>query len=229
MGPPQDQKSNDNPNQVSNLRNSTAFISFSSIRSSARRITTSFSPAKQLETYHSSGQESPTRFSTDCSSASSAESPQTIRKAGTASSSSASLPYFFDTEVSLQSPTKRYLSPSASFPAQSAPRGLRKVERSITTSAVFSGNSSRSPKSLAMIVTPFANNFRPETGKPPGSSQGNSTFAQGGNVVSLPGSGLSAGYASAPPGGLHNPNTVYQHIQELSTKRIATLDYLRKV
>lgn len=227
MGPSQDQKSNHNPNQVSNLRNSTAFISFSSIRSSARRVTTSFSPAKQLEKYPPSGQESPTRFSTDCSSASSAGSPQTIRKAGTASSSTASLPYFFDTEVSLQNPTTRYLPP-ASFPAQSAPRGLRKVKRSITTSAVFSENSSRSPKSFEMIVTPFANSFRPETGKPPGSSQGNSTFAQGGNVVPIPGSSLSAGYASAPPGGLHNPNTVYQHIQELSTKRIATLDYLRK-
>lgn len=214
------------PNSIS--RHSTSFISLSAIRSSARRITISLSPAKQLDPYHSSGQESPPRFSTDRSSTLSTKSPQTIRKARRASSSTASLPYFPDTKVSSQSPTKHYLSPSASFPAQSAPRGLRKVERSVTTSAAPDEHSSHVPSSLAMIVTPFANSFRTETGKPPGSSQGNSAFTQGGNVAPLPGSGLSAGYTSAPPGGLHNPNTVYQHIQELSTKRIATLDYLRK-
>lgn len=217
--------SNSIPVAKPNPRNSTAFISFSTI---ARRITTSFSPTKHLKVYHSQGQESPPRSSTDRSSTSSTKSPHTNHRTRTASSSSASLPYFPDTKVPSQSPTERYLSPSASFPAQSPPRGVREVERSVTTSAVTHANTSRSSASFAMIAAPFSNNFRPENVKPPGSSQSNSAFAQGGPVAPLPGSGLSGGYLSATPGGLHNPNAVYQHIQELSTKRIATLDYLRK-
>lgn len=79
-----------------------------------------------------------------------------------------------------------------------------------------------------MIVTPFASNHRPENGKPPITSQFNATFGQGGIIAPLPGSGLSAGHVSATPGSLQNPITVYQHIQDISAKRISTLDYLRK-
>lgn len=79
-----------------------------------------------------------------------------------------------------------------------------------------------------MTVTPFGNSSRSETGKPPSSGQSSSGFSQGGNYAPLPGSGLSAGYVNAPPGSLQNPNVVYQHIQDLSSKRISTLEYLRK-
>ena len=79
-----------------------------------------------------------------------------------------------------------------------------------------------------MTVTPFGNNYRSENGKASSTSQSTSGFGQGGNAAPLPGSGLSAGYANAPPGSLQNPHTVYQHIQEMSSKRISTLEYLRK-
>ena len=79
-----------------------------------------------------------------------------------------------------------------------------------------------------MTVTPFGNTSRSETSKPPHSAQSSSGFGQGGNHAPLPGSGLSAVYVNAPPGGLQNPNTVYQHIHDLSSKRISTLEYLRK-
>ncbi|KAL8956539.1 MAG: hypothetical protein Q9193_005964 [Seirophora villosa] len=67
-----------------------------------------------------------------------------------------------------------------------------------------------------MATAPYVNESRPSTGKL-GTSQSNTAFGHGGNSVSLP-----------PPGTTHNPHTVYQHIQNTASKRISTLDYLRK-
>lgn len=38
----------------------------------------------------------------------------------------------------------------------------------------------------------------------------------------------SIGVVTAQTGLPNNPNTLYQHIHDLSSKRIATLDYMRK-
>ncbi|KAI4280077.1 MAG: hypothetical protein L6R35_005978 [Caloplaca aegaea] len=67
-----------------------------------------------------------------------------------------------------------------------------------------------------MATVPYVNDSRPSTGKA-STSQSNSAFGQGGSSIPLP-----------PPGTSHNPHTVYQHIQDTASKRISTLDYLRK-
>jgi hypothetical protein len=79
-----------------------------------------------------------------------------------------------------------------------------------------------------MIVAPFANNLRSENGKPSLPSQGNSAFGQATNVSPLPISGFSAGHVPTTTGGAQIPSSVYQHIQQVSAKRISSLDYLRK-
>lgn len=59
--------------------------------------------------------------------------------------------------------------------------------------------------------------------RPPGTSASNATF--GGKTGSL---GGSANLSQVPSSGGHNPHALYQHIHDLSSKRISTLDYLRK-
>ncbi|KAL8874174.1 MAG: hypothetical protein Q9174_000440, partial [Haloplaca sp. 1 TL-2023] len=70
----------------------------------------------------------------------------------------------------------------------------------------------------------FASESRPSTGKP-STSQSNVSFGQGSNSVPLPPPTLTQTIAS---GSVHNPHTVYQHIQDTSAKRISMLDFLRK-
>lgn len=81
---------------------------------------------------------------------------------------------------------------------------------------------------MAMMATPFGSSFRPESSKSPNISLSNSGFGQTGGGAPLPGAGLSAGYTYVPPGNVQNPNAVYQHIQDISAKRISTLAYLKK-
>ncbi|KAI9848186.1 MAG: hypothetical protein M1837_000860 [Sclerophora amabilis] len=53
----------------------------------------------------------------------------------------------------------------------------------------------------------------------------------GGNPSSnppLPPGSTNAGVSNASGGGAHNPNLVFQHIHDTASKRISTLDYLRK-
>lgn len=208
------------------LRNSTSFVSFSSIKTSARRLTTSLSPVKQGALFLPPDPDTPPRVSTASSSTSSATSPQTPQNSQ-APGSTSSLPYYLDTRVSSHSPKQHQQTASTSSPVQSPLRGLWKVDGVWPRTSVPSEN--QSSVSPAMIVAPFANSLRPENGsKPPSSSQGSSAFGQGGSISPLPGSGVSAGYAPAPAGGTQNPSTVYQNIQETSSKRISTLDYLRK-
>lgn len=128
----------------------------------------------------------------------------------------------------MTNPKKTLPSTFCPAPVQSPPFTLRKIERSVITPIIPHGITGRPSSSFAMIVTPFTNGIRPENGKPPGSSQSNSTFGQGSVLAPPPGSGLSAGHSSAPPGNLQNPSAVYHHIHELSAKRISTLEYLRK-
>ena len=74
-----------------------------------------------------------------------------------------------------------------------------------------------------MSTAVTGNGSRYEPGKPPGTSQSNVGFGQGGNgtlpVPSLPPAPLSMS---------QNPSTIYQQIHDVSSKRISTLDYLRK-
>lgn len=79
-----------------------------------------------------------------------------------------------------------------------------------------------------MIVAPFGNNLRKDSdaaSKLSGSSSHN---------AGLQGVGGTGGGASlAPPssssvGGAQSPAMIYQHIHDMATKRISTLEYLRR-
>ena len=75
-----------------------------------------------------------------------------------------------------------------------------------------------------MATNTFANGLRPEHGKPPSASHSSVSFGQGGLNASQPTSSLPP----ASTGGVQNPSIVYQQIHDVSSKRISTLDYLRK-
>lgn len=77
-----------------------------------------------------------------------------------------------------------------------------------------------------MAATTYAIGFRPEFGKPPSTSQSSVSFGQGGNNATVPIPSLPP--AASSTGGMQNPSIVYQQIHDVSSKRISTLDYLKK-
>ncbi|KAL8766467.1 MAG: hypothetical protein Q9209_006761 [Squamulea sp. 1 TL-2023] len=198
----------------------------SSIKSSTRRITNSISPVKQDEIYALAEKALPA-FATDRSSTSSRSSRRNLYKSRAASSSSASL--VGGSDVNGYSPQIVRHHASASTPLH-----LQKTQtfdtspslsRPFTASGPFPyAELNQSSGSVTMTTASFASESRPSTGKP-GTSQSNVSFGQGGNIVPLPPPNLPQTLAS---GNIHNPNTVYQYIQDMSSKRISTLDYLRK-
>ena len=198
------------------LRNSNSFVSFSSIKSSARRFTTSLSPVKQGALFLPPESESPPRSSIASSSTSSAASPQTPRNGQIAGGSSASFPFYSDAKASLHDLTQHPQPAPLSSPLQSPLKGLRIVDG--VWPKVIAPSKNRSSSFPAMIVTPLANSLRPENGKP----------SQAANISPVPSSGVSTSYGPTPAGNTQTPSTVYQQIQEISSKRISTLGYLRK-
>ena len=202
----------------------------SSLKSSTRRITNSISPVKQDELYALAERTLPA-FSTDRSSTSSISSRRLQHKSRAASSSSASIPYLSDdNNISSHSPSVSRHQPSSSTaspiqkaqPFDGAPATL---SRSFTASAPFSHANLRfsMASGTTMTTASFANESRPSTSKP-STSQSNISFGQGGNSTLLPPSTLPP----ALSGSVQSPHAVYQHIQDMSSKRISTLDYLRK-
>lgn len=201
----------------------------SSIKASTRRITSSISPVKQDELYALAEKAIPT-FSTDRSSTSSRSSRRTSYLSRRAASSSVSLSHSSEANgyspltaaarhkvsVSIASPTQQThsLDPFSTYPS-----------RSFTASAPFPyADLSYPSASVPMATASYTSESRPGTGKP-GTAQSNVSFGQGGNGASLP--PLSVPQPSNGVG-THNPHTVYQHVQDMSSKRISTLDYLRK-
>ncbi|KAL9001218.1 MAG: hypothetical protein Q9169_000402 [Polycauliona sp. 2 TL-2023] len=205
-----------------NITKSSGFRS--SIKSSTRRFTNSISPVKQDEFYALAEKTLPA-FSTDRSSTSSRSSRRAPYKRA-ASSSSPSLAAAPD--VNGHSPIARHQA-SASNPLrfQTTPTfdTLPSLTRPFTASGPFPyAEINHSSASITMTTTSLATESRPSTGKP-GTSQSNVSFGQGGNSVPLPPPSLPPTLAG---GSIHNPHTVYQYIQDMSSKRISTLDYLRK-
>ncbi|KAL9624947.1 MAG: hypothetical protein Q9160_000994 [Pyrenula sp. 1 TL-2023] len=96
-------------------------------------------------------------------------------------------------------------------------RSTSSVIASEANQAPASDASKTSEETVDMIVAPFGNNIR----QPPA-------------LKPLPGSeyGQLANMAPGPPGttggGSQNPNILFQHISDIVSKRISTLDYLRK-
>ncbi|KAI9711078.1 MAG: hypothetical protein M1812_007272 [Candelaria pacifica] len=94
------------------------------------------------------------------------------------------------------------------------------------TTSPLSATESNKSASFAMLAAPFGQHGKKDSnaGKPPSTSQSNQSFGHDGSshTPALPPvpSGLT--------GGLQNPNIIYQHIHDMASKRISTLDYLRK-
>lgn len=201
----------------------------SSIRASARRVTSSISPIKQDDLYYLAEKTLPS-FSTDRSSTSSRSSRRTLYSSRRATSSSASLSYGPDVNPFSHLTTRHQASTLTAPPIQKSQTFdtlSAHQSRPVTASATFphadllqyySG-------SMTMATPSFTSESRPSTGKP-GTSQSNSVgFGHATNNLPLP--SLSVAQTSAS-GSTHNPHTVFQHVQDMASKRVSTLDYLRK-
>ena len=212
-------------------RNSAGPTSFvSSLKVSAKRIASNKSNPQQTDgVFESIDEGYPPSFSTKRSSTSSRSSHRGPYKSRTASESNASL-------ASLSQPPDRKLAPSwlsknplsnsTSLSARkpvSTDRSLDGIFPSAIGASTHADLES-STGSLTMADTAFATGYRTDYGKPPSTSQSNVSFGQGGNNASLPTPALPP----ASGGGMQNPSIIYQHIHDVSTKRISTLDYLRK-
>lgn len=194
----------------------------SSIKSSAKRIASNISPPQQLDQpWGLDEKESSPSFSNKRSSTSSRSSYQ-----GPFRQEQAAISQLSDRKpLPLQSSRQQPLpsSSSSSQKALSTQQSLDEVISPVPTISTYADLNHSTP-SLTMATTAFANGFRPDYGKPPSTSQSSMSFGQGANNASL--SALSLPPAST--GGMHNPSIVFQQIHDVSSKRISTLDYLRK-
>ena len=200
--------------------NTTNFVS--SIKSSAKRIASNISPP------HHSDQPGdlvdkvrPPSFSTKRSSTSSKSSYQGVFRKDIITTSQLSDRKPILPQLSIHQP-----STSSSVPSHQALPTHQGLDQALSPVPVIStyADLNHSTPSLTMAATNFANGLRPEYGKPPSTSQSSVSFGQGGNLASLSTSSL-------PPtttAGVQNPSIVYQQIHDMSSKRISTLDYLRK-
>lgn len=215
-------------------RNSTSFVS--SFKSSAKRIAVAgntiispnqqttgsiFDDAAEQDDYPPSF--STKRSSTSTSSRSSRPRPYTSR-AVSASASTASLQNPPERKPLPSRPTHPDPSASSSISSQRGPSAQQNLD-GITHVSHADSNDPSSLLTMAATASAFANGFRPEVTKPPGTSQSSVGFGQGGNNASGPTPSLPP---AASTGGMQNPSIVYQQIHDISSKRISTLGYLRK-
>ena len=115
---------------------------------------------------------------------------------------------------------------SSSIPSQKVLSTQQSFDDILSPVSTFSpyADLNHSTPSLTMATTAFANGLRSEYGKPPSTSQSSLSFGQAGTNASLSAPSLPP----ASTGGMQNPSIVYQQIHDVSSKRISTLDYLRK-
>ena len=177
-----------------------------------QRIASNISPTHQTqESFESIDQDYPPSFSTKRSSTSSRSSP-TSPSTGSVSHTPDSKPV----------PPRRHIpTQSLSFSSQKT-KSITSIVPPVPTSSTYA-DLNHSASSLTMASISFTNGIRPEYGKPPSTSLSNVSFGQGATNVPLPASSLPPA-----PGSSQNPSIVYQQIHDVSSKRISTLDYLRK-
>ena len=220
------------PSSDNHARSSVAFVS--SIKSSAKRLTSTISPVKDGgkdgRLYSLTDTEYQPSFSTDRSSTSSRSSNRTAYRHRAISASTASLPYFQEKSPGPVTPPKYKLTSPISVPKRKpvpSPQRLGDVplNRAVTASAALTrpGAKHNMTGSGTITMAPFAPTMRAGTdpSKPPSTAHSNASFHTT-NTMPVPPPGLPAGP------GTYNPTTVFQHIQDMSSKRISTLDYLRK-
>ena len=194
----------------------------SSIKSSARRIASNISPPHRTDQpWDSVDREYSPNLSTKRSSTSSRSSYQGAARKDTVAilelSDRTPLPSLW---------SRHQPSTSSSTSSQKVlpnPQSLDEVLSPVPSISTYA-ELNRSSHSLTMATTAYANSLRPEYGKPPTTSQSSVSFGQSGNNASLPTPSLPP----ASTGGVQNPSIVYQQIHDVSSKRVSTLDYLRK-
>lgn len=205
----------------------------SSIKSSARRIASNISPTQHStsittitnDTLSESieSQDTPSSSTNRSSTSSKASQPRTYTST-VASTSSTSLQQTPDRKL-LQSRLNNQDSPkSTSLPAQRRP-STQQTDGTVPRNPPYA-DLDENTASLPMAATTYAIGFRPEFGKPPSTSQSSVSFGQGGNNATVPIPSLPP--AASSTGGMQNPSIVYQQIHDVSSKRISTLDYLKK-
>ena len=200
-----------------------------SLKSSAKRIASSHPPDYQSDvTLDSVRKDNTPSFSTKRSSISSKSSypkGSDIYKPRAASSSTASTnsPSQISEKLGSSRLSKTYhTNPFARKPVSN----LQSPDSTLSPlldNPVYA-DSNRSTSSLPMATATAPTGLRPDYGKSPGTSQSNVSFGSTGNTITLPGSTLPP----ASTGGMQNPSIVYQQVHDVSSKRISTLDYLRK-
>ena len=196
----------------------------SNIRSSAKRIASNISPAPSNVESQSAVEPDSTldsqllglrRSSTSSTSKSSQASPY---KSRTGSSSAISLSQVPDRKPVAAQVGRRQPGhvPHLSLPRSSnAPSSL--------DGALVGTSGHLSTFSPSMSSTMTSQSSRYDSSRPPSTSQSNVNFGMGGNTA------IPVPALPPPPVGLsQNPNTIYQQIYDVASKRISTLDYLRK-
>lgn len=194
----------------------------SSIKSSAKRIANNISPPNHTDqAWDLVDKEYSPSFSTKRSSTSSKSSFQGGSRKDTAAVSQLSDRKPLPSQLSRHQPSTS--SSLSSQKASSTQQSLDEIHSPVPTVSTYADHNHSTP-SLTMATTAFANGLRPEYGKPPSTSHSNVTFGQGGINPSL----STPSLPPASTGGVQNPSIVYQQIHDVSSKRVSTLDYLRK-
>ena len=197
----------------------------SRIKSSSRRLTQRFDPVPGF----------PTGLELDLGKSPPGEAPgiygsgiQHTYKSSVASSSTASLPFLAGRDRQTSNPEGTHqIAPLI------APTSERRIGRTQTVQEEDASPPSKSfhrrsfsagsPKMLSGYSGGIKRDF--DFGKPPTTSHGTSNYGLGQGSITSSGPQLAA---NPSVGGLQNPSTLYQHIQDVSAKRISTLDYLKK-
>ena len=191
----------------------------SSIRSSAKRFASNISPTQPNDddnVFEPIDQDYPT------------ETPSlSTRRSSTSSTSKSSHPSPYRSRTGSNSTTSLSQIDRKPIPSQIGrhqPSNASSLSSQKALSSQYSLDGIIPPlPNGAMAATMTANSSRYDAGRPPSTSHSSVGFGQGGNgtlpVPSLP---------PAPLGTSQNPSTTYQQIHDVASKRISTLDYLRK-
>lgn len=227
-------RANGDPFVKSNPRHSTAFVS--SFRSSAKKIANRASivaPVKQ-EPHNTVAPREPDASpnpSQARSSSSSASSRQTTQRVASTSASTVSSAVSPKDVPSHQSSLEPKHTPSRPTGRRRPIPTFHDPEHPFKPSLIAKFDPDAIAKQLmagstTMTVTQFTpSKHHSDYAKPPGTAHSTKSFGQGGENGHIP---TPAVPTYIPPASGHNPAMVFQNIQDMSSKRISTLDYLRK-
>lgn len=130
---------------------------------------------------------------------------------------------FFDTQKSQASEHNPLLQKRPDvYRTQTAP-----LDTQITKASLKEGKTPHSAVEATMIVASFGSNHKRDTPAP--LNKGASAVPQNGEQTFNGSMGGDASYSvQAHVSGSQNPKILYQHIHDMASKRISTLDYFRK-